>query len=447
MDGAPIVELVIIAVLVLVNGLFAAAEMGLVTVRTARLEQRVGEGNRAAARVLRLKRNPNRFLAVIQIGITFVGFLAAAFAGARLSAGLAGVLEQVPALQPYAGAIALIVVTGVLTLFTIVFGELVPKAIGLAHADRVAAVFAGPVDVLGRVFSPLVVLLTWATHRVSGLFGADVTQEDRVSTDEIRLLIERGGEQGILEAEEEQMIHAVIELGERRLHEVMVPRIAITALPADATFDQAIDRIVSEGHSRLPVYETSVDEIIGILYAKDLLPFLKANGVERPALRTLLRTPVFVPESMTIDDLLHELQRRKVHIAIVLDEYGGTAGLVTIEDLLEEIVGEIQDEYDVEEPLTTRISDDEARVDGRLAVDDLRELFGIELALEDQDEYDTVGGLVYHRIGGIPTPGDEITVGDLRLTVETTDGRRVGKVLVVRERPEDEEPEPDDADR
>ena len=230
------------------------------------------------------------------------------------------------------------------------------------------------------------------------------------------------------------MINAVIELGDRRLHEVMVPRIAIVALPASSSFDEAIDLIIEEGHSRLPVYETSVDEVVGILYAKDLLPFLKSNADARPDLRTLLRTPVFVPESMTIDDLLHEFQRRKVHIAIVLDEYGGTAGLVTIEDLLEEIVGEIQDEYDVEEPLVETLDDHRARVDGRASVDDLLDLWDLKLQLEDEDEYDTVGGLVYHRIGGIPQPGDEVHLDGLRLTVETTDGRRVGKVLVVRER-------------
>ena len=177
-----------------------------------------------------------------------------------------------------------------------------------------------------------------------------------------------------------------------------------------------------------------MDEIVGVLYAKDLLPFLKSGG-PKPDLRKLLRAPLFVPESMSIDDLLHKLQGRKVHLAIVLDEYGGTAGMVTIEDLIEEIVGDIQDEYDVEEPLTVRISDDEARIDGRAAVDDLAEFFDVDLgSLEDADEYDTVGGLIYHRIGGVPRPGDKVQVEEhgLTLTVETIDGHRVGKILAVR---------------
>jgi CBS domain containing-hemolysin-like protein len=223
----------------------------------------------------------------------------------------------------------------------------------------------------------------------------------------------------------------------------MVPRIDISALPVTATLDEMIATIVKDGHSRIPIYDESIDNIIGILYAKDLLPLLK--GGRQPDLRKIVRPPVFVPESITVDDLLHQLQRRKVHIAIVLDEYGGTAGLVTIEDLLEEIVGEIQDEYDVEEPLIVRLSDDEARVDGRADVDDLSELFDTAIALEDEDEYDTVGGLIYHRVGGVPKPGDQVIVDGLTLTVESTDGRRVGKVLVMRSRADG--PDDDEADR
>jgi putative hemolysin len=440
------VELGIIAALILLNGVFAATEIALVTVRRSRLQQMIDEGSRAAARVMRLKGSPGRFLAVIQIGINFLGFLASAFAAVSLVGGLESSLATFGPLQGVAGGIALVVVTGLLTIFTIIFGELVPKQIGLAHAERVAMSTSRLIDFLGVIFGPLVGFLTWTTRRISRLFDADVAADERISAEELRLIIEQGGEQGILEAEEEQMIHAVIELGDQRVHEVMVPRIAMITLAASATMEQAIDTVVEEGHSRIPVYEATIDEIVGILYAKDLLPFLKDSAGHPPALRTLLRTPVFVPESMSVDDLLHEFQRRKVHIAIVLDEYGGTAGLVTIEDLLEEIVGEIQDEYDEEEPLIVRLSDDEARIDGRAAVDDLAELFDVTMSLEDADEYDTVGGLVYHRIGGVPKPGDQVVVNRLTLTVETTDGRRVGKVLVVRDRNADQ-PGDDESDR
>ena len=426
-------ELGLIVVLVFFNGIFSATEIALVTIRRSRLQQLVDEGNRSAVRVQRLKEHPGRFLAVIQIGITFLGFLASAFAAVSLVDGMQDFLDDFGPLAGLAGSLSLIIVTVLLTLFTIVFGELVPKQIGLAHAERVATTFSRLIEVLGRLFSPLVALLTLVTRWVSRLFRADVTADERISSEELRLIIEQGGEQGILEAEEEQMIHAVIELGEQRIHEVMIPRMDMVTLSGEATFEEATGVIVAEGHSRIPVYEDSIDEIVGILYAKDLLPFLVQPDGDRPVLRTLLRTPVFVPESMTVDDLLHELQRRKVHLAIVLDEYGGTAGLVTIEDLIEEIVGEIQDEYDEEEPMIVRLSDDEVRVDGRAAVDDLQDLFDTTFGLEDEDEYDTVGGLIYHRIGGVPKPGDEVRVDGLLLTVESTDGRRVGKVLVVRE--------------
>ena len=444
--SAAVPELVLIVILVLLNGIFAATEIALVTLRRSRIQQLIDEGNRAAIRVQRLKANPGRFLAVIQVGINFLGFLASAFAAVSLVDGAADFFRQFGPIANAAEGIALIVVTILLTLFTIVFGELVPKQIGLAHAERVAMTTSRLMEGLGTLFGPLVGGLTLVTKYVSRLFRADVPADERISSEELRLIIEQGGEQGILEAEEEQMIHSIIELGDQRVHEVMVPRIAMVTLTDDASIGEAIDTIVAEGHSRIPVYEGSVDEIIGIVYAKDLLPFLKAGTPDPPPLRSLLRTPVFVPESMTVDDLLHELQRRKVHIAIVLDEYGGTAGLVTIEDLLEEIVGEIQDEYDEEEPMIVRLSDDEARVDGRAAVDDMAGLFEMHVPLEDEDEYDTVGGLIYHRIGGVPKPGDQVRLDGLTLTVESTDGRRVSKVLVVRSR-EESEPEDDEADR
>jgi putative hemolysin len=440
------VELLVIVLLVLLNGVFVAAEIALVTVRRSRLDQLEDEGNRGAERVRRLIEDPGRFLAVIQLGITFIGFLASAFAAVSLVTTLTDALTGIGVAEAYAAPISLVLVTILLSLFTIVFGELVPKSLALAHPDRFALALARPVDILGRLLGPVVAVLTSVTNAIAHALGAEVTREARISAEELKLIVERGGQQGILEAEEEQMIHAVIELGDRRLHEVLVPRTDMIALPVDATYEQAIDTIVGEGHSRIPVYEGTVDEIVGLLYAKDLLPILKAGVDERPALRSLLRPPVFVPESMTIDDLLHEFQRRKVHIAIVLDEYGGTAGMVTIEDLLEEIVGEIQDEYDTEEPMVVRLSDDEARIDGRASIDDLGETFDVELELEDEDEYDTVGGLIFHRLGDVPEPGDVVRIDDLVLTVESTDGRRVGKVLVVRVR-EGDDPRRGDDDR
>ena len=444
--SVPVGELLVIVLLTLLEGFFVAAEIALVSVRRSRIDQLVDEERTGARRVRRLLDEPGRFLAVSQLGLTIIGFFASAYAAVSLSAQLSTLLAGAGLDRGTADGVALLIVTIVLALFTIVFAELVPKTLALAHAERYAIALSLPIEFLARVLGPVIKSLTGITNAIAGLLGSRVSDEAQITAEELRLIVERGGEQGILEAEEEQMINAVIELGTRRVHEVMVPRTSMVSLTINATVEEAIETIVTEGHSRIPMYEDSIDEIIGILYAKDLLPFLKAGALEPPTLRTLLRTPVFVPESMTVDDLLHELQRRKVHLAVVLDEYGGTAGLVTIEDLIEEIVGEIQDEYDEEEPMVVRLSDDEARVDGRASVDDLSELFDTSLELEDETEYDTVGGLIYHRIGGVPKPGDQVSVDGLTLTVESTDGRRVGKVLVVHARPSDE-PGTDDADR
>ncbi|HEX3265475.1 MAG TPA: hemolysin family protein [Candidatus Limnocylindrales bacterium] len=428
----PLGEILFLAFLTLLEGFFVAAEIALVSVRRSRIDQLVEENNPAARRVRKLIDDPGRFLAVSQLGLTLIGFFASAFAAVSLVDNLATLLESFGIAAASAESAALITVTIVLALFTIVFAELIPKAIALGAPERFALVLSRPIDVLARLLGPVVSILNGITRWVARSMGVTMNQEAAISAEELRLIVERGGEQGVLEAEEEQMINAVIELGERRVHEVMVPRVAMAALPDDANLEQAIDLVVDVGHSRIPVYHDTIDEIVGILYAKDLLPFLKPDAGPRAALRKLLRPPVLVPESMTVDDLLHEFQRRKVHIAIVLDEYGGTAGLVSIEDLLEEIVGEIQDEYDVEEPMVDRLSDHEARVDGRADVDELLELFDLDLKLEDEEEYDTVGGLIYHRVGGVPQPGDVVEVDGLRLTVESTDGRRVGKVLVAR---------------
>ena len=428
----PLGEILFLVFLTFLEGFFVAAEIALVSVRRSRIDQLVEEGSPGARRVRKLIDDPGRFLAVSQLGLTLIGFFASAFAAVSLVGGLANLLVGLGVGEAQAESASLIVVTVIVALFTIVFAELIPKAIALGAPERFALVLSRPIDLLARLLGPVVTVLNGITRWVARSMGVEMNQEAAISAEELRLIVERGGEQGVLEAEEEQMINAVIELGERRVHEVMVPRVAIAAVDANATLEQAIDLVVEVGHSRIPVYHDSIDEVVGILYAKDLLPYLKSDAAPRPPLRKLLRPPVLVPESMTVDDLLHEFQRRKVHIAVVLDEYGGTAGLVTIEDLLEEIVGEIQDEYDVEEPMVVRLSDHEARVDGRADVDEILELFDLDLRLEDAEEYDTVGGLVYHRIGGVPSPGDAIEVDGLRLTVESTDGRRVGKVLVTR---------------
>ncbi len=263
-----------------------SAEIAIISIRRSRLDQLAEEGNHRARRVRRLKDDPGRFLAVVQLGLTVLGFFASAYAAVNLSNKLADALRTIPAVGGGADGLALLIVTVLLALFTIVFGELVPKSIGLAYAERLAMLVAGPVEWIARVLGPIVWFLTRVTSGITRLLGVSMSSEAQMTAEELKLIVERGGEQGILEAEEEQMINAVIELGDRRLHEVMVPRIAIVAMPVSATLDEAIDLIVEEGHSRVPVYDELIDEVLGILYAKDLLPVLKI-GADSPADRPL----------------------------------------------------------------------------------------------------------------------------------------------------------------
>jgi putative hemolysin len=443
--GNPVNDLVVVIILILVGGFFAASEIALITVKRYRLSQLADDGDGAARTAQRLVEDPSRFLATIQIAITFLGFLAGAVGAAAFSGYLAELIDDIPwtPIQNASGTIAFVIVTLVIALASIVVGELVPKTLALNFPERFALVVARPIGLLQILLSPIV----WLVTRISTVLvrlagGKEKPQGGYLSTEELKLLVETGSEQGEIEEEEKEMIHGVIELGDKAVHEVMVPRIGIRAIDVDDSLEEVIDMIVAAGHSRLPVYEENLDNIVGILYAKDLLPYLKGNGRSNGSItiRDIVRPAVYVPESKPVDDLLHEMQVAKRHIAIVVDEYGGTAGLVTMEDVVEEIVGEIQDEYDSEEPMVEDTSDDEQvafRLDGRVSMDDLRDLFDLSDEDEtDEDAYDTVGGFVVHRVGRIPLPGAEIPFrNDVILRVEAAEPRRVARVVASRPRP------------
>jgi len=423
-------DILIILVLILINGFFVAAEIAFVSVRRTRLDELAEAGDRRAKRAQVLMRDPGRFLAVIQVAITFLGALASAVAAVSIVTVVSEPLRQIAFLADYADTIALLFVTSIVAVVSIVLGELIPKGLALGNPDRIALTVSGPITLFAKIVSPLVAVLVALTRLISKPFGIDPTRTPELSAAEIRLIVEQGSQQGVLEAEEEQMISAVMSLSDSKLHEVMVPRIDIAAIDQEASFDDAVTLVLTEGHSRTPLYKESVDHIVGILYAKDLLRIIAAGG-PRPRLRDIMRPALFVPESQAVDDLLNELQRRRVHMAIVLDEYGGTAGLVTIEDLLEEIVGEIQDEFDEEEPMKVIVREGEAILDGRADIDEMGELIDPALELEDDEEYDTVGGFVYHRIGRVPVVGDTVAVDPFKITVIKVIGRRVGKVRVT----------------
>jgi magnesium and cobalt exporter, CNNM family len=446
--GNPVFDLAVVVLLILIGGFFAASEIALITVRRSRLSQLADEGNRAARTARGLVEDPSRFLATIQIAITFLGFLAGAIGASAFSGYLAELIDDIPLpfIQNAADEIAFVIVTLVIALASIVIGELVPKTMALNFPERLALLVARPIAWLQVVVGPIVWLVSRiSTFLVRLLGGTERPQGGYLSTEELKLLVETGSEQGGIEEEEKEMIHGVIELGDKRVHEVMVPRIGIRAVNLTDSFDEVLDTIVRAGHSRLPVFEDSLDNIVGILYAKDLLPYLKASvgGNGAIDIRDIVRQPVYVPESKPVDDLLHEMQAAKRHIAIVVDEYGGTAGLVTMEDVVEEIVGEIQDEYDSEESSVEDVSTDEMvafRLDGMVSMDDLRDLFDLSDEDEpDEEAYDTIGGFIIHRVGRIPLPGTEIPFrDDVVIRVEASEPRRVGRVLASRPRRKDE---------
>ncbi|MGZ6372040.1 MAG: hemolysin family protein [Candidatus Limnocylindria bacterium] len=443
-DVNPILDLLLVLALIVVGGFFAASEIALITVKRHRLNQLVGEGSRAARVAQRLTEDPSRFLATIQIALTFLGFMASAVGAVALSGSLAGIVRLIPfqPIQDAAREISFVLVTMLIALASIIFGELVPKTLALSFADRFAIFVARPIGWFDRILRPVVWFVqTVSNVLVRALGGRDRPKAGYLSTEELKMLVETGSEQGGIEEDEKEMIHGVIELAETKVHQVMVPRIGIRAVEVHDPIDEVLDMIVRAGHSRVPVYEDSLDNIVGILYAKDLLPFLRPGAAPSSEIdiRALARPAAYVPETKPVDELLHEMRADKRHIAIVVDEYGGTAGLITMEDVVEEIVGEIQDEYDSEEPLVESLEGDDDkiafRVDGRVSMDDLRDLFELsDSEEEDEDEYDTVGGFIVHCVGRIPLPGAVVPFRDVTLTVETAEPRRIGKVIATRPR-------------
>jgi putative hemolysin len=439
--GNPVTDLLVVAVLILTSSFFAASEIALITVKRHRLTQLAEEGNAGARIAKRLTEDTSRFLATITIGLTFLGFLASGVGAISLSGQVANLIRQIPFISGAADEIGFVLVTLLIALASIIIGELVPKTLALSYPERLALLVARPISWIEKLLAPVV----WAVSRISGVLvsalgGTTKPQAGYLSTEELKMLVESGTVQGDIEEGEKEMIHGVIELAETKVHEVMVPRIGIRAVEVDEPIDEVVDMIVAAGHSRVPIYQESLDNIVGILYVKDLLPYLKrnrngSNGIE---IRTLVRPAVYVPETKAVGDLLNEMQVQKVHIAIVVDEYGGTAGLITMEDVVEEIVGEIQDEYDTEETLVEPIPSDDAiafRLAGTVSMDDLRDLFDMPDDDEpDEEAYDTVGGFIVHRVGRIPLPGAEVQFRDVTLRVEAADPRRVAKVLAIRPR-------------
>jgi putative hemolysin len=425
-------ELFIILALILANGFFSGAEMAIVASRRGRLRQLADEGDSSAAKALELAASPDRFLPTVQIGITLVGTLAAAYGGDRVVDKLAeGIRTSAPAqIAALADTIALTAFVGLLSYFTLVLGELVPKRLALRSAEPIARIVAPAMMAIATIAKPLVWLMGASTSAVLFLLQAHRQQGPSVSVDDIEHLLETGRAEGVLEAVEQAVASEALRLGERTVRDIMRPRIDIDALDIATPSEQVLGAIAMAGYSRLPVYDGSLDQILGYLSIKDVL---RQNWMGWPIeLPKLLHRPLFVPESMTLDRLLELFQKERNQLAIVLDEYGGTEGLVTLEDILEELVGEIHDEHqeDASQEMVER-EDGSWLVDGGMSIDDFSERFGIKPDGESRD-YSTIAGLVLSLMERIPSVGDSTSWRGFSIEVVDMDGLRIDRLLVRR---------------
>jgi len=419
MDSTAWIELTILVVALVLAALAASAETSITSISRVRLKHLVEEGNSRARVIERLHREPNAYLSTILVMNT-VAIIAASSAATLLS------------LHLYQERVAEWLVGLLLALVVLMFCEIAPKSLALQRAERVALALARLVAATTFVMRPLVGVLTTITNALVRLFGGKTPVKGPfVTEEELKMLVEVGEEEGVLEEEEREMIHGIFEMGDMAVREVMVPRTDLVAVEMGQPMAAAVELVSKYGHTRIPVYEGSLDNIVGVLYAKDLLR--AANHGSPQTLRELARKPYFTPESSKVQDVLRDLRKNRVHMAIVVDEYGGTAGAVTIEDIIEEIVGPIKDEYDLaEEDEIQFIGPNDVVLDGRVHLDDVNELLKLEITGPD---FDTIGGYVLNQLGAMPKVGDTLNIGTATLRVESVRGTRIKKVRIHSEQP------------
>jgi CBS domain containing-hemolysin-like protein len=414
-------ELLAVAVLILLNGFFVAAEYGLVTARRTRILELHHQGNRRARDVLRITSNPPRFIAAMQLGVT----LTSLGIGALGEHALAELFDPV-----MATVIAIALAYLVLTFFHVVIGELVPKGMALGHSEGTALAVAVPVRAFFTIAQPLIWVLMRSTEFVLRLFGLEPPGADNEvhSEAELRMLLSRSTEQGEIEREEQQMIDKVFDFADKDAADVMVPRPDVVAVSIDLPTEEALRVLLESPYTRYPVYRGSLDEITGTLHVRDLYVAMYERGIEQTRLEDLVRPPFIVPETKDLASLLGEFRKTNQHMAVVVDEYGALAGIVTLEDLLEEIVGEIEDEFDVPEEPIEHVDDDTVRVDGTFPIDEFNERFHVDLPAED---YHTLGGFVFGQLGRAPAPGDDVSYDGMRFDVLEVEGNRIDRVSVT----------------
>ncbi len=425
-------EFTLILLLILANGFFACSEIAIVSVRRGRIEQLIAEGSKAAEIVKRLKDESDRFLATVQIGVTVVASLASAVGGASAVEYLGPALQrsEVPFLQQWGESLAIGVVVIVISYLSLVFGELVPKSLALRYAEKIACMVARPIDFFSRVSGVLVKVLTLSSNLVLFLLRSEgKAQEAFISEEEVKFMIKEGAQKGIFDETEQELIHSVFEFADMSVREVMTPRNKIHAVEVTTPCEEVLKEMIGTGFSRFPVYAEDLDHILGIVYIKDLLRAGERQAGE--TLRDLMHPPHFVPDSMQISHLLKDLQSRQMHMAIVVNEYGTVIGLATIEDLLEEIVGEIRDESDVdEEQAVQEMADGSLLVEGGVLLNDLKEKH--HLPVEETQDFRTIAGFLLSRLGKIPQGGEVVFHEGYKMTIVAMDGRRIAKVKVER---------------
>ena len=423
-------EALIIFVLILINGLLAMSEMAIVSARKARLQQLAEAGDEGAKIALSLANAPSDFLASIQIGITLVGIFAGAFGGATIASQIGPLFATIPGLAAYSDAIGLGIVIVVVTFLSLIFGELVPKRIALNNAERMAAAVARPIRFLSIVATPVVRALGFATNTTLKVIGAKAFPESSVSEEEVNIMMEQGTQAGIFEKEEETMVKRVLKLGDRRVGELMTQRVKLISLDIDAPFRENLVKIIDSQHSYFPVYRDIPDRLIGIVSTKGVLEQMAKEKADTIDLKTCLTEPLYVAEGMPVLMLLERLKRSAKHLAVVVDEYGGTAGIVTIVDVLEAIVGDLPAEDESQDSRVVKREDGSWLIDGLLSLDEFEEFIdhlGFVGGLNG--DFQTVGGFVMEKLGRIPKVGEYFLWHGFRIEVVDMDGRRVDKII------------------
>ncbi|MGE0813354.1 MAG: hemolysin family protein [Vicinamibacterales bacterium] len=423
-------EIVVVLLLLVANGVFAMSEISIVAARKVRLQQRADDGDRRAAAALALANAPTQFLSTVQVGISLVGVLAGAYGGATIAEPVQAWLAQFPVLAPYAEALSFGLVVAVITYLSLIIGELVPKRIGLNHPETIASWVATPMQWLARLGGPVVALLTGSTNIVLRVFGLKAEVEPHLTEDEIRAVISQGAESGALEENEETLVQRVFRVGDQRVGAIMTPRLDIEWVDVESTGEELREFLGGHSHGQFVVCHGSLDNVLGTVRAADLLSVAMKNAPI--TLKSLVRDPLFVPDSMGVFPLLEALKASHRHLAIVLDEFGAVEGLVTVTDVLEAFVGSLPTDAGADRPITVR-ADGSWLVEGALPISEVANEIGMgDLPEDEMGAYHTLGGFVMARLGRIPRTADAFEWGGMRFEVMDMDGRRIDKVLVSR---------------